>query len=81
MKRAGVISKIDRLGRILIPKPLRTKYNLNENDKIEFYIEPDALVMKKFEESCIFCGSTDDLTEFRDQTVCKRCLNELRSAE
>lgn len=77
MKPAGFLCKVDKLGRIVIPKPLRTKYSLNTDDTIELFTEPDAIVMKKYAMSCVFCGSSDDLTDFKGKAVCADCRKKL----
>lgn len=77
MKPAGFLCKVDKLGRIVIPKPLRTKYNLNTDDTIELFTEPDAIVMKKYAMTCIFCGSDDNLVEHMGKAVCADCLKKL----
>lgn len=45
-----IIRKIDTLGRIVIPKDIRTSLNLNINDEIEIGIEGDKVVIKKSRE-------------------------------
>lgn len=80
MKPAGFVCKIDKLGRVVIPKPLRTKYDLHTDDAIELFTEPDAIVLKKYRMNCIFCGNDDDLSDFKGKTVCQNCLNELKKA-
>lgn len=77
MKPAGFLCKIDKLGRIVVPKPLRTKFDLNIDDTIELFTEGDAIVMKKYGMSCIFCGNGDDLHDFKGKPICKGCLDEL----
>ncbi len=77
MKPAGFLCKIDKLGRIVVPKPLRTKYDLNIDDTIELFTDDDAIVLKKYRESCIFCGSDENLLHFESKTVCKHCAAEL----
>ena len=57
-----------------------TKYNLNTDDTIELFTEPDAIVLKKYGMSCIFCQSSDELSDFKGKTVCRNCLNELKKA-
>lgn len=80
MKPAGFLCKIDKLGRVVIPKPLRTKYDLHTDDTIELFTEPDAIVLKKYGMSCVFCQSSDELSDFKGKTVCRNCLNELKKA-
>ena len=78
MKPAGFLCKIDKLGRIVIPKPLRSKYDLHTDDTIELFTESDAIVIKKYGMSCIFCGGSEDLCDFKGKPVCADCLQKLR---
>ena len=80
MKPAGFLCKIDKLGRIVVPKPLRSMYDLHTDDTIELFTEPDAIIMKKYAMSCVFCGNGDELCEFKGKTVCEACLEELHRA-
>lgn len=79
MKPASFLCKIDNLGRILIPKPLRDKYDLRADDTFEIFTEPDALVLKKYGMNCIFCGSVDTLTVYKGRPICQSCLTKLQN--
>ena len=39
LKSTGVVRKIDQLGRIVLPKELRTVLNLKEKDALEIYVD------------------------------------------
>ncbi|MBE6824892.1 MAG: AbrB/MazE/SpoVT family DNA-binding domain-containing protein [Ruminococcaceae bacterium] len=78
MKPAGFILKIDQLGRIVIPKPIRKKYDLELGDSLELFNEADGILMKKYCMTCAFCGSDDDLVKFKEKTICEKCLKELK---
>ena len=78
MKPAGFLCKIDKLGRVVIPKPLRSKYDLHTDDTIELFTEPDAIVIKKYAMSCTFCGNSEDLTDFKSKPVFADCLSKLK---
>ncbi len=78
MKPAGFILKIDQLGRIVIPKPIRKKYDLELGDSLELFNEADGILMKKYCMTCAFCGSDDDLVKFKDKTICEKCIKELK---
>ena len=45
-----IIRKIDALGRIVVPKDVRTYLNLNINDDVEIEVEDDKVVIKKSNE-------------------------------
>lgn len=48
MKATGVIRRIDELGRIVIPKEIRTNLRIREGDSLEIYTdEKEQIVLKK----------------------------------
>ena len=77
MKSTGFIKKIDSLGRIVIPKPVRKTLGVERLDDIQFFVEGDTVILKKYEPSCVFCGSDNDTVTFHDKCVCKYCIKEL----
>ncbi len=77
MKSTGIIRRIDELGRIVIPKELRNKLGINIKDPMEIYVEGHSITLRKVEDKCIFCGSTKNLTNFKEKLICENCLNNL----
>ncbi|MBR1778962.1 MAG: AbrB/MazE/SpoVT family DNA-binding domain-containing protein [Clostridia bacterium] len=77
MKATGVVRPIDNLGRIVLPIELRRIMNLNEKDLLEIFVEENRIVLEKYQRSCIFCGSNENVIEYRDKTVCKDCIKQL----
>lgn len=77
MKPADCICKIDKLGRVLIPKNLRMRLDLQVDDPIEIFTDGEDLVLRKYRKRCAFCGSEDDVRPFRDKYVCAKCIEEL----
>ena len=47
MKKTGVSRKLDELGRIVIPKEIRTNFKIEEGDQIEFYLNDNEIILKK----------------------------------
>lgn len=45
-----IIRKIDKLGRIVIPKDVRTTLNLEIENNIEITIENETVVLKKADQ-------------------------------
>lgn len=78
MKSTGIIRNIDEVGRIVIPKEMRTNMNMSSSDPIEIYVEGDKIILTKYVDSCIFCGSKDDLFEFKGKKACQTCIEELK---
>jgi transcriptional pleiotropic regulator of transition state genes len=78
VKSTGIVRSVDELGRIVIPKEMRTKMNISSSDPIEIYVEEDRIILKKYENACNFCGSSEGLTEFKGKMICSECIGELK---
>ena len=78
MKSTGIVRKVDELGRIVLPIELRRTYDLAVKGAVEIYTEDDKIILKKFQRTCIFCGSKEQVVEFKDKSVCTECMNELK---
>lgn len=81
MKETGISRALDSLGRVVIPVELRRQFDISENEKIEFYIEDDKIIMKKVINSCVFCNDSNELVLFKDKHICPACLNLLKKLE
>lgn len=81
MKPAGFLCNIDNLGRIVIPAPLRKSYGLDKGCAIELFTDSEGIMMRKYNPSCIFCGSVDHITTYRGKIVCEDCRREISRGE
>ena len=70
--------KIDELGRIVLPKELRKTLGIEPGTPIEIYTEDDMIILKKFENRCVLCGSTEGVADVKGKKVCKDCIDELK---
>ena len=77
MKSTGIIRKVDELGRIVLPVELRRTLDIAERDELEIYLENDRIILQKYEYSCIFCGSSGGLINYRRKTVCQECIKKM----
>lgn len=76
-KNTGIIRKMDELGRVVIPIEIRNQLKIVEKDPIEIYVDGETIVLKKFETSCILCGSRNDLIKYNEKNICKNCCEKL----
>ena len=79
MKATGIIRRVDELGRVVIPIEIRNQFNIIEKDPIEIYVDDSSIVLRKYEPNCIFCGSTENLVEYKGKLVCDKCSKQLTS--
>ena len=78
MKSLGTIRHVDELGRIVLPIETRKRLDLNTKDSVEIFVEKDRIILKKYAPACIFCGNADDIIEYKEKKICKKCLEEMR---
>lgn len=77
MKSTGIIRKMDELGRIVLPMELRKKMGINRQDPIEIYVEGDSIILRKAGNTCIFCGKSENLSEYRGKSICDECRKNI----
>ncbi len=77
MKATGIIRRVDELGRVVIPIEIRNKFNINEKDELEIYVDSSSIVLKKFEPNCVFCGNTKNLVEYKGKLICNKCAQKI----
>ena len=50
MKATGIVRRIDDLGRVVIPKELRLRYNIRAGEALEVFVEDDGVIcFKKYQ--------------------------------
>ena len=45
---------------------------------MEFFIDNDSVIIRKYNPSCIFCNSVDNIKEYKGQPICGACLEEIK---
>lgn len=76
--RSSITRQLDALGRVVIPIEMRRNLNIANRDPVEIYAEKDSIIIKKAGDSCVFCGSTENLLTFKDRCVCSECIMQLK---
>lgn len=77
MKSTGIVRKVDELGRVVIPIELRRTLDIAEKDALEIYVDSDRIVLRKYEPACVFCGSMDEVNQFKNKMVCRACKEDM----
>lgn len=72
-----IVRKIDDLGRIVIPAETRRLFNIREGDELEISVDSGAIMLRKLEATCVFCGSTEDVGEFLGRGICGVCRGKV----
>ena len=77
MKSTGIVRKVDELGRIVLPIELRRTLDISERDPLEIYVDGSSIILKKYQPSCVFCDSVEDIVSYKGKNVCAKCVREL----
>ena len=72
----GVTELLKR--RIVLPMELRRTLGINVKDPIAIYVEGDRIILEKHRDTCVLCGDTADVSEFKGRPVCAACVEEIR---
>ena len=82
MRAIGCVRQIDKLGRLVLPSDIRKSLNIvNGVDSVEFFVDDDTVIIKKYRPACIFCGSADNIISYKNNNICESCLDELRNGK
>lgn len=79
MKSTGIVRQMDSLGRIVLPIELRRTLDIAQKDSLEIYVDESAIILKKYQPSCIFCNDAKDVINYKGKNICQSCLNELKN--
>jgi transcriptional pleiotropic regulator of transition state genes len=80
MKSTGIVRGIDGLGRIVLPKELRTSLKISSNSKLEIFVDGDTILLKKYRPAgaCDFCGEIDpNAKNYNGTCICSACRKKI----
>lgn len=78
MSDTGIVRRVDDLGRIVIPMELRRTLGIHVKDPLSISVDNDKIVLEKYAESCVICGSEQDVAEVKDRPICAACIGEIK---
>ena len=81
MKSTGIVRPLDSLGRVVLPIELRRVLGLSPKDPVEIFVDGDYILLKKYQPSCVFCDSMEDITVYNGKNVCADCIKKLGKAK
>lgn len=78
MKSTGMVRAVDKMGRVVIPKEIRSQLKIeNDIDSFEIYMDGDRVILQKYRPTCVFCDSIADIVGYEGYSVCKKCIDKL----
>ncbi len=77
LKSTGIVRMVDQLGRIVVPKEVRRKLEIAIGQDMEIYVEGERILLKKYIPSCMFCGSVEGVSHYKEKQICGQCVDEM----
>lgn len=77
IKSIGIVRKVDELGRIVLPIELRRTLGIGEKDALEIFVDQEAIILKKYEPACVFCGDASQVQIYKGKNVCHECAQAM----
>lgn len=82
MKEAGIIRRVDDLGRIVLPMEFRRTLGVKTKDPLSMRIEDDCIIISKPVLACVICGKVDaPMFEFKGRSICEDCFKQIHGAD
>ena len=75
MQSTNIVRKLDKHGRIVIPKKLRKDFGIVIDTDIEISTDGELIILEVYQHRCCLCGSTNDLFKFKEKWVCMGCVD------
>ena len=77
MKSTGIVRPVDSLGRVVLPIELRRILDIDKDTSLEVYVDEDRIILKKYQPSCVFCDSMDNIMTYKGYNMCQNCMKKL----
>lgn len=77
MKSTGIVRKVDELGRIVLPIELRRTLGIEEQDRIEIFVDGESIILRKYQPACIFCDNAKDIINYKGKNICPDCIRAM----
>ena len=77
MKSTGIVRKVDELGRIVLPIELRRTLGIEENERIEIFVDGESIILRKYQPACIFCDNAKDIINYKGKNICPDCIRAM----
>lgn len=75
----GIVRRVDELGRIVIPIEMRNSLNISQKDPVEISMDGSSIILRKYENRCVFCGALRPAIKFNDKLMCQKCLDQINA--
>ena len=79
-KSTGIRRRVDEVGRVTIPREIRTAYGINTDTPIQITMQGDEIILEPMtRQRCCVCGNEDAKYQiYPNSWVCKNCMKKIK---
>lgn len=79
MNTSKIKLPVDSLGRLVIPKVMRSAFGIATPGEIELEVSGTEMTLRKASTTCTICGSISNLNyETEGKLICSSCFEKLK---
>ena len=80
MKAAGIVRRLDDLGRIVLPAELRKTRGIVDGTPLEMFVDGDGeVILRLYHPGCHACGeSSSELRQVGSVHLCVKCIDAVK---
>ena len=75
-----MVRPIDNLGRVVIPKEIRTILAIKQGDGLEIVMRDNEIVLRKYASVCFVCNGSNGVEQQNKTYLCEECRCKLKVA-
>jgi len=75
-----IVRAIDDLGRVVIPKEIRTTLAINRGDGLEILMQGNDIILRKHTSVCFVCNRASGVEKQNMTYLCEECRCKLEVA-
>lgn len=76
MRTTSIVRHIDGLGRVTIPKEIRSSLDIGEGDPLEILVGGCMIMFRKYNPGCYICSGHGECRTFHGKQICTSCIKQ-----
>jgi len=76
-----MLRRVDRQGRVVLPKNTRDKRTIEIGDELEFFLDGNQIILCRYTDTCLVCDSSHGVKLENKAHLCEDCRKKLSSDE
>lgn len=72
---------VDGNGRLVIPSEMRARLGLTPGAEVDFHMDGQQIILRKYCPGCVFCGGQGEYVVFEGKRICVSCHEKIKAMD